>query len=175
MCNSTGDVLRELDSRNCIESDNFLVIDGGVITNIDLAPIWKEHEKRIRKSSYNVMTSVFSHMPYDPDALHPTELAIMIGENKRIIAIDNLKNKKSFSINTKALLENSCASVRFDLLPAGIYICGKEVLVHFSDNYDYNDICYNYLINEVPNIDFGYQYYVYYNDNSYSCFISVPL
>lgn len=52
-------------------------------------------------------------------------------------------------------------------------MCSRDVLVQFSDNYDYKDITEDYLTNEVNNITFGYKYYAYFNDNSYACFIHV--
>ena len=39
-----------------------------------------------------------------------------------------------------------------------------EVVMHFSDNYDYKEMCEDYLQNEVNNIDFGYRYFAYFND-----------
>lgn len=59
------------------------------------------------------------------------------------------------------------------MAPAGIHMCSRDVLVQFSDNYDYKDITEDYLTNEVNNITFGYKYYAYFNDNSYACFIHV--
>ena len=47
--------------------------------------------------------------------------------------------------------------------------------MHFSDNYDYKEICEDYLTNEVNNVDFGYRYYAYFNDKMYSQFVSVML
>ena len=47
--------------------------------------------------------------------------------------------------------------------------------MHFSDNYDYKEICEDYLTNEVNNVDFGYRYYAYFNDKMYSQFVIVRL
>ena len=58
----------------------------------------------------------------------------------------------------------------YNAAPSGIYICGKEVLAHFSDNYDYQDFSKDYLTNEVYNVDFGYAYF---NDAYYACCITV--
>ena len=49
-------------------------------------------------------------------------------------------------------------------------MCNREVLVQFSDNYDYKDVTEDYLTNEVNNLTLGYKYY---NENSYACFIHV--
>lgn len=47
--------------------------------------------------------------------------------------------------------------------------------MHFSDNYDYKEICEDYLTNEVNNVDFGYRYYAYFNDKLYSQFVIVGI
>ena len=54
------------------------------------------------------------------------------------------------------------------MAPAGIHICSREVAMHFTDNYDYNDLCEDYLRKEVTNVDFGYKYYAYFDDASFS-------
>ena len=52
-------------------------------------------------------------------------------------------------------------------------MCNREVLVQFSDNYDYKDVTEDYLTDEVNNLTLGYKYYAYFNENSYACFIHV--
>lgn len=172
-CTSTGDILRELDSRGCIESDSFLLVDSGTISNIDLSTVWKEHEERQKKSSYNIMTSIFSHIPVEEETPRNHEIALIHNDHDRILAYGDIKNMNNFSVITASLLENNQVSVRFDIGQTGIHICSREVLVHFSDNYDYKDIYDDYLAKEVENIEFGYQYYGYFNDNSYARCIKV--
>lgn len=174
-CFCTGDILRELDSRGCIEADTFLLVDSGTISNLDLQAVWKEHEERQKKSSYNIMTSIFTHVPAETNSQNEWELALIHNEDYRILAYNDIKNLNSFSVMTTSLLENKKVSVRFDVGQSGIHICSKEVLVHFSDNYDYKDIYEDYLSKEVDNIEFGYCYYVYFNDNAYARCITVKI
>lgn len=173
-CFCTGDILRELDSRGCIEADSFLLVDSGTISNLDLTAVWKEHEQRLKESSYNIMTSIFSHVPKS-DSSSNRELALIHNEANRLLAYSDIKDMNTFSVMTTSLLENKKVSVRFDIAQSGIHICSKEVLVHFSDNYDYKDVYDDYLTREVDNIEFGYCYYVYFNDNAYSRRITVRL
>lgn len=172
-CSSTGDILRELDSRGCIESDSFVLVDAGAISNLDLKTVWREHEARQKKSSYNIMTSIFTHLPVEHDSPSAPELALIHNEDNRILAYSDIKNMNSFSVMTTSLLENKKVSTRFDIAQTGVHICSREVLVHFSDNYDYKDIYDDYLTKEVDNIEFGYCYYAYFHDNAYSRCISV--
>ena len=165
--------MRELDARNCIESDSFLLVDSGTISNLDLSAVWAEHEQRQKESSYNIMTSIFSHVPINQDSLANRELALIHNEDNRILAYNDIKDSNTFSVMTTSLLENKKVAVRFDIAQSGIHICSKEVLVHFSDNYDYKDVYDDYLSKEVDNIEFGYCYYVYFNDNAYSRRITV--
>ncbi|KAK8790190.1 hypothetical protein WA588_000357 [Blastocystis sp. NMH] len=170
-CKSTGDILRELDNLSVLTGESFLLVNAGAITNLNLAPVWQEHEARLKESSFNIMTSIFTHIPYTSNALRSRDLAMILNSDNRILAYNDLKKETLFPILTKSLLENDKASVRFDIAPAGIHLCSHEVVMHFSDNYDYKEMCEDYLQNEVNNIDFGYRYFAYFNDHTYSQFI----
>lgn len=184
-CSSTGDILREIDSRSLIESSCFLLVNCGAITNLDITELWKEQKARYKQSPFNIMTSVFTHMPYYKGVHRKRDIALALTESNQILAYKNMNESDCFSVLTESVLENNTVlssfspshvpqtSIRYDVAPAGIHMCSRDVLVQFSDNYDYKDITEDYLTNEVNNITFGYKYYAYFNDNSYACFIHV--
>ena len=106
-CTSAGDIVRELDSSSILTGDHFVLVGAGVISNIDLAPIWKEHVNRWNKSTYNCMTSVFTHIPYVKTE-RSRDLSIILDKEDRILAYDDLKEKTAFSVLTSSLLEAEC-------------------------------------------------------------------
>lgn len=48
--------------------------------------------------------------------------------------------------------------VRRDLVDTHVYVCSPAALVHFSDNYDYQDVRRHYIHNEVLNVDMGWRF-----------------
>mmetsp|Transcript_14237 Transcript_14237/g.29892 ORF Transcript_14237/g.29892 Transcript_14237/m.29892 type:complete len:248 (-) Transcript_14237:203-946(-) len=55
-CTNAGDALRDLDRRNVIKSDPFILIQGDVVTNVDITGVLKEHAERRKKDSAAIMT-----------------------------------------------------------------------------------------------------------------------
>ena len=55
-CTNAGDALRELDRRNVIKSDPFLLMQGDVVTNVDVTQVLKDHAERRKKDSAAIMT-----------------------------------------------------------------------------------------------------------------------
>ena len=114
-CKSTGDILRELDNLSVLTGESFLLVNAGAITNLDLAPVWKEHEARLKESSFNIMTSIFTHTPYTSNAIRSRDLAMILNSDNRILAYNDLKKETLFPILTKSLLENDSVGFRLSL------------------------------------------------------------
>ena len=110
-CKSTGDILRELDNLSVLTGESFLLVNAGAITNLNLAPVWQEHEARLKESSFNIMTSIFTHIPYTSNALRSRDLAMILNSDNRILAYNDLKKETLFPILTKSLLENDKVGV----------------------------------------------------------------
>lgn len=105
-CYSIGDVLRAIDNMGMIESPSFLVMNAGTVTNIDLNAIWKDFDKRYKESTYNVMTSVFTHIPCESGKKTEQDLVMVLNEENRILAYGQLLNNEPFSILTSSALSN---------------------------------------------------------------------
>jgi translation initiation factor eIF-2B subunit epsilon len=56
---NVGDALRELDKRNLIQCDPFILMYGDVITNVDLSGAIAQHQQRHKKDSSAIMTILF--------------------------------------------------------------------------------------------------------------------
>mmetsp|Transcript_9067 Transcript_9067/g.16578 ORF Transcript_9067/g.16578 Transcript_9067/m.16578 type:complete len:905 (-) Transcript_9067:54-2768(-) len=55
-CTNAGDALRELDRRNVIKSDPFILMQGDVVTNVDLREAMEGHKVRRKKDNTAIMT-----------------------------------------------------------------------------------------------------------------------
>ncbi|KAL7443893.1 hypothetical protein ACHAXM_009550 [Skeletonema potamos] len=55
-CTNTGDALRELDRRNVIKSDPFILMQGDVVTNVDLREVMEQHAIRKKADNSAIMT-----------------------------------------------------------------------------------------------------------------------
>ena len=55
-------VFRELDKRNLIQSDPFILMSGDVVTNVNIVPALKEHEKRHKKDNSSIMTVLLKNI-----------------------------------------------------------------------------------------------------------------
>lgn len=106
-CSSTGDILREIDSRSLIESSCFLLVNCGAITNLDITELWKEQKARYKQSSFNIMTSVFTHMPYYKGVHRKRDIALALTESNQILAYKNMNESDCFSVLTESVLENN--------------------------------------------------------------------
>ncbi|KAK1732435.1 translation initiation factor eIF-2B subunit epsilon [Skeletonema marinoi] len=55
-CTNTGDALRELDRKNVIKSDPFILMQGDVVTNVDLREVMEQHAIRKKADNSAIMT-----------------------------------------------------------------------------------------------------------------------
>ena len=55
-CTNTGDALRELDRKNVIKSDPFILMQGDVVTNADLREVMEQHAVRKKADNSAIMT-----------------------------------------------------------------------------------------------------------------------
>ena len=60
----------------------------------------------------------------------------------RIEDLDSGKQKKHLTLDTQNFSERDVIALRTDLVDARVYICAPDVLMLFSDNFDYQ-VCSN--------------------------------
>jgi len=56
--------------------------------------------------------------------------------------LDSSKQKKHLTLDAQNFSERDMISLRTDLLDTRIYICAPDVLMLFSDNFDYQVSCH---------------------------------
>ena len=189
-----GDALREMEKRNVIQSDPFILMYGDTITNVSLPEkikLYQQYRTSIDTSTISMMLfkSIGTSSP-----LHSTVANnVMIGFNnnnnttnytnnsketssssddttnecKRILLYDNHSHKNSYNQNyiqfPCSFMNQICNDVmiRTDLYDTGIDICSPELLVRFSDEFDYQNIRNEFVTNTVAEEEIGLQQSIY--------------
>lgn len=141
-CTSAGDALRELDAMNIVRSDPFVLISGDVIANINLKKAIAFHQQKRKEDPNNIMTLALKKVQKCGGS-KPLYDDLVVGMNKKssqIVIFDD--NLKSPSIQMPIELMENVKELMFksDLLDCNVDICSPELLLQFSDNYDYQVI-----------------------------------
>ena len=146
MCMSAGDVLRELDAKNVITSDPFVLVSGDVISNLNLKQAVAAHKERREKDKTSIMSVVMkSASPRHPTRRVQDDLVVALNrKTNQLLLFDDNPSSSSVQLPVGVIKEHVALQFRYDLLDCHIDICSPEVMIHFSDNYDYQDIRRNY-------------------------------
>lgn len=165
---NAGDALRELDKRNLVQSDPFILMYGDTVTNVDIKPALLAHKIRHKKDSAAMMTLLLKEVGgwksgtrpiFSP--LRPSQDDLVIGldpsKENRILVYEDRSQEKCTSIPCSFFKSHSQVDLRCDLLDCGIDICSPDVLARFSDEFDYRDIRREFVTNSVAEEEEGLQ------------------
>lgn len=138
-CLSQGDALRELDVMGLIRSDPFILINGDVISNMDLQKAIAFHKERRKQDSNCIMTVVLKQIQKYSGvrALSQDLIVAQDRYTQQLLLFDNDISKKDIKIPLEILESHPGLRIRTDLLDCQIDICSPELLLQFSDNFDY--------------------------------------
>lgn len=138
-CLSQGDALRELDVMGVVRSDPFILINGDVISNMDLRKAIEFHKEKRQQDSNCIMTVVLKQIQKH-SGLRPLSQDLVIAQDRntqQLLLFDNDISKKKISLPLEILESHPGLRIRTDLLDCQIDICSPELLLQFSDNFDY--------------------------------------
>eukprot|EP01038_Epipyxis_sp_PR26KG_P007435 gene7435-10131_t len=170
-CLSAGDALRELDQLSIIRSDPFILISGDVISNLNLKKAIAFHKQKRKEDSNNVMTVVLKKVQ-NIAGVKPIldDLVVALDKNtSQMVLFDDSITKKSVNISLELMNDHpSGLSFHTDLLDCNVDICSPELMLQFSDNFDYQDIRKDFIQNEVGNWALGKHIYGYVIQNEYA-------
>lgn len=155
-CVSAGDALRYIDQANVVRGD-FVLISGDTVSNMSLKEVLQEHKDRRKSDKLAVMTMVLKRSKPSP-VTHQTRL----GNDELLLAIDpDSKQLVYYDDGHSSNLQRGCSrnvvldrsiyterqSIRLcnDLQDCYIDICSPEVLLLFTDNFDYQQIRRDFL------------------------------
>ena len=145
-CASAGDALRELDSLGVIRSDPFILISGDVISNMDLKKAITFHQEKRKVDPNTIMTVALKTVQRSGVGARPLLDDLVVGvdaTNDQILLFDDHYEKSSVGIPIEIIAEHPCIVLRTDFLDCHIDICSPDLMLQFSDNFDYQ-VCYNY-------------------------------
>lgn len=140
-CTSAGDALRDLDSQNIVRSDPFILVSGDVVSNMNLRKAIDFHKMKRKLDPNNIMTCVFKKV----QRLTPSKPLLddlIVGVNQttsQILLFDDMIESNEVNLSLELLSSNNTNEITFltDLLDCHIDICSQEMLLQFSDNFDY--------------------------------------
>eukprot|EP01025_Chloroclados_australasicus_P039217 TRINITY_DN4049_c0_g1_i4.p1 TRINITY_DN4049_c0_g1~~TRINITY_DN4049_c0_g1_i4.p1 ORF type:complete len:811 (+),score=137.04 TRINITY_DN4049_c0_g1_i4:333-2435(+) len=168
-CLSVGDVLRLVDEKKLVSSD-FVLVSADVVSNMNLARAIEVHKERRNANKAAIMTIVMGHARH---AQHVRrlgdydQLVALDSQTKQLIQYSLLDSRsgpqsfQNFKLDASVFSERDVVEVRSDLLDVGIYICAPEVLVIYSDNFDYQNIRKDFIQGVLSEEELGNKLYSY--------------
>jgi translation initiation factor eIF-2B subunit epsilon len=139
-CVSEGDALRELDAMNIVRSDPFILIQGGVVANINLKSAITFHKQKRADDPNNIMTVVLRKLKRPACSLVSLQDDLIVSmdrQTKQILLFENSLNDAHLRVSLDLMAQQEEMSFHTDLLDCRIDICSPEFLLQFSDNFDY--------------------------------------
>ncbi|XP_062518450.1 translation initiation factor eIF-2B subunit epsilon-like [Corticium candelabrum] len=140
-CLSTGDALREIDSRSLIKSD-FVLVSGDLVSNMDLEKAVREHKERRQTIKDSVMTMIFmAASPGHRTRCYQDDLVVAINpaSKGRLLHWQRTKRQTRLHFPLDLFSGNAAVELRYDLLDCHMSICSPQVPQLFTDNFDYQD------------------------------------
>ena len=158
---NAGDALREVDKKNLIQSNPFILMSGDVVTNANLSHVLQEFKVRYKKDNSSIMTCVFQKVG-PATHLRPPTSDLIVGTDpsreNRILVYDDHPLSSKTSIPCSFFASHSQVQLHHDLVDVGIYICSPQVLARFSDEFDYRDVRREFITNTVAEEEEGLQH-----------------
>jgi translation initiation factor eIF-2B subunit epsilon len=139
-CLSQGDALRELDALGVIRSDPFILINGDVISNMNLKKAIAFHKSRRQEDSNCIMTVVLKQVQQQGVGVRPLHDDLVVAMDRhssQLLLFDNSITDSAVSVPAEIFAQHPALTVRTDLMDCQIDICSPELLLQFSDNFDY--------------------------------------
>ncbi|KNC49884.1 translation initiation factor eIF-2B subunit epsilon [Thecamonas trahens ATCC 50062] len=140
-CITIGDALRDMDSRDVISGD-FVLVAGDVVSNLDLRPVIAEHKRRREADKGAIMTSVYKKVApsHRTRSLNDDVIVGLNTETSEVVYFSSEVESSKIDLDVRLFTEVPKLELRHDLLDTFIDICAPEVLMLFSDNFDYSDL-----------------------------------
>ncbi|OWZ21160.1 Translation initiation factor eIF-2B subunit epsilon [Phytophthora megakarya] len=163
-CLTAGDALRELDRRQLVQSNPFVLMSGDVVANVDLQAAIAEHKSRKKADPNCIMTSIFKELrPNFATSVRPLDDELVVGidaATSQLVLYEDDPEQRSTRLATLFLEEHTQMALRSDLLDCYIDVCSPEVLLKFAEDFDYQDLRRDFLHNEVQNYELGKKFFV---------------
>jgi len=174
-----GDCLRKISAEKLISTtEDFVLIRGLVITNIDLEKAIIFHKKKKEQDHNRILTCIMKNYKNDKDVRTKYDENILIYdkstnrivqyestfESRKITANDNIQLKVSTNPNSKNPGENISVNyykIRSDLYDSFIDICNGDILSRFDENFDHQSIRDDFIKNAIVSDVYTDTFYLY--------------
>ncbi|XP_065347198.1 translation initiation factor eIF2B subunit epsilon [Cloeon dipterum] len=147
-----GDLMRELDARNAIQGDFFLLTADTVCT-ADLRPLLLRHRATCARDKNAVVTLAFAQAePQHAARTEPKQLLLGTAATGRVLAHQRLDpDARNLDLPLDLILQGPGLELRYDLSDPCLAVCSLAVPPIFSDNFDFqtrDDFVRGLLLNE---------------------------
>ena len=175
-CTSPGDALRELDTMGIVRSDPFILISGDVVSNMNLQKAIDFHKEVRKKDSQAIMTVVMKTVQKRSGIKPITDDLVVAfdSESKQMLLFEDDFRKSTVSLPAEIIQEHPNIDFKTSVLDCHVDICSPELLLQFSDNFDYQDIRRHFIENEVVNWELGMHVYSYFIEQEYAARVHDP-
>lgn len=178
-CLSAGDALRVIDHQDIIKHD-FVLVYGDVVSNAPLAAAFEAHKRRRSADRAAIMTLLVRGGIEQGHRRRLGESPLCVvtdPSTQRLLKLEedtanNSSNNKSLRLDTALFSERDVVSIRTDLVETGIYICAPEVLMLFSDNFDYQNIRRDFITGVLCEEELGNKLFIHELKNEYAARVS---
>lgn len=133
--------MRELDSLNVVRSDPFILISGDVVSNVNLKKAMQFHKQKRKEDANNIMTVVLKKVQKTTEAKPILDdlVVAMNPKTSQMYIFQDCIEKANITIPLELMENINTSELTFcmDLLDCHIDICSPELMLQFSDNFDY--------------------------------------
>ena len=162
---NAGDALRELDKRSWLLGAErpFVLLHGGdIITNVALGPILQAHRERHQADPTVLMTLVVQEKetPTTTTTMNDLILGVDPHQSNRILLYQSNTAVEASEISVPcSFFTSHCTELQIysnhTIVDVGLDICSPEVLLKFSDEFDYRHIRSQFVVNAVAEEEEG--------------------
>ncbi|GFR46848.1 hypothetical protein Agub_g8488 [Astrephomene gubernaculifera] len=165
-CLSAGEALRLIDQRDLIKGD-FVLCSADTVSNMRLGPMLEAHRARRAADKNAIMTLAMKPVQHPSQRLRlgDSDLVVVLdASNQRLLKyteVDPGRHPPLAKVDCALFGERDEVQVRLDLMDTAIAICAPEVLLLFSDNFDYQNIKRDFVSGVLSEEELGNKLYVY--------------
>lgn len=170
---NAGDALRELDKRDLVQSDPFILMFGDTVANVDLSSAIATHKARHKKDPTAIMTMLFKEVGaaeitdsgVNQSSIRTCTDDLVVGidsnQENRILLYDDHCANGTAALPCSFFSAHAEVDIHCDLVDCGIDLCSPDVLARFQDEFDYSDIRRMFVANSVAEEEEGLQNKIY--------------
>ena len=142
--------MRDLERAEIITSD-FLLVSGDVISNIPLEPALIDHRARREKDKNAIMTMILREAGKGHKSRRKSSCPVFVidAATQRCLHYEDVGHRRGgdnyINLDPETFTSSNEFEVREDLIDCRVDICSQDVLLAWSDNFDYTSVRKSFL------------------------------